>query len=162
MRDHASTSTPRLVTRTLASLAALALCLPLVAGTAFAQGGGGMGQGQMAVPDTLDVTEQDVSTYAKVAMEMQSLRREMMQKYGNPRQMDSTETAQARSEMRRRQQEIVQRVLQEEEMSRQRFQLIGRAAQQDSTIGRRIQQKMRQMMQQQQGGAMQDTTGSGR
>jgi t-SNARE complex subunit (syntaxin) len=123
--------------------------------------------GQMPRPDTTnllsssDVSQQQIQKAARIATSLQSsmraeqmkLRKEMKQKYGNPQEMDSTQKATARREMRKRQMamrkkqmKMMQQQAQQENMSPKMFQRIMRSAQQDSTLKKQIQQAMRAQM----------------
>src|SRR6056297_2577433 len=85
----------------------LVLAFALFAPVAFGQ----MPQGNMKTLSSEDVSDEQVKKTARIAIEAQmstqkqrmQMRREMKQKYGNPQQMDSTQKANARREMRKRQ-----------------------------------------------------------
>jgi hypothetical protein len=81
------------------------------------------------------------------------MRKQMKQKYGNPQQMDSTQKAQARKEMRRQQMQMRKKQMQmmqaeaeKEGMSPKMFRQIMRSAQQDSTLKKDIQAAMKAQM----------------
>jgi hypothetical protein len=81
------------------------------------------------------------------------MRKQMKQKYGNPQQMDSTQKAKARKEMRRqqmqmrkKQMQMMQQEAEKEGMSPQMFRRIMRSAQQDSTLKKEIQAAMKAQM----------------
>lgn len=85
------------------------------------------------------------------------LRKDIKEKYGNPQQMDSTQKAQARKEMQRRQMQMQKKqmklLLQEakkEGMDPQTVRTIMRSAQQDSTLRKRLQRAMQAQMKKQQ------------
>lgn len=147
-------------TRSLASFCIGLLVLVLSAPAAV---------GQMPQPDTStlsasDVSQEQVQSAARIAVTIQSsmraqqmkMRKQMKQKYGNPQQMDSTQKAQARKEMRRQQMEMrkqqmkmMQQEAQKENMDPAMFRRIMRSAQQDSTLKQQIQQAMKTQMKQQ-------------
>jgi hypothetical protein len=117
-------------------------------------------------PDTTtlsasDVSQEQVQTAARIATTIQSamraqqmkMRKQMKQKYGNPQQMDSTQKAQARKEMRRQQMQMRKKQMQmmqaeaeKEGMSPKMFRQIMRSAQQDSTLKKDIQAAMKAQM----------------
>jgi hypothetical protein len=117
-------------------------------------------------PDTTtlsasDVSQEQVQTAARIATTIQSamraqqmkMRKQMKQKYGNPQQMDSTQKAQARKEMRRqqmqmrkKQMQMIQAEAEKEGMSPKMFRQIMRSAQQDSTLKKDIQAAMKAQM----------------
>lgn len=147
-------------TRSLASLCIGLLVLALSAPAAV---------GQVPQPDTSetlsasDVSQEQVQKAARIATTIQAsmraqqmkMRKQMKQKYGNPQQMDSTQKAQARKEMRRQQMEMrkqqmkmMQQEAQKENMDPSMFQQIMRSAQQDTTLKQQIQQAMKAQMKQ--------------
>lgn len=112
-----------------------------------------------------DVSDEQVQKAARIAVSVQMatrqdrmrIRKEMKKKYGNPQQMDSTQKARARKEMRRRQlkmrkkqMKIIQREAKKEGMTSQTFRTLMRSAQQDSTLQKRLQTAMKAQMKQQQ------------
>ncbi len=121
-------------------------------------------------PDTTtlsasDVSQEQVKKAARIAAAVQSsmraqqmkMRRQMKEKYGNPQEMDSTQKANARREMKRQQMKMrkqqmkmMQQEAQKENMEPQMFRRIMRSAQQDSTLKKQIQQAMRAEMKKQQ------------
>jgi len=131
------------------------------------------GQMPQRAPQTLsasDVNDEELRTAASIALSVQmstrqdriKMQKEMKEKYGNPQQMDSTQKAKARTEMRRRQMEmqkkqmkIMQQQAEEEGMEPKRFRAIMRSAQQDSTLRTRLQQTMKEQMKQRQPQGMQ-------
>lgn len=133
---------------------AFALCAPL----AF---------GQMPRPDTSnllsssDVSSEQMKTVARIAVavrkatraDQMKLRKDMKKKYPNPQQMDSTEKAKARKEMRRRQMQVQKKrmkIMQEqankEGMGPKTFQRIVRSAQRDSSLRKRLQSAVKAEM----------------
>ena len=109
-----------------------------------------------------DVDDSQVQTAAQIASSIQmgtradrmKMRKDMKEKYGNPQQMDSTQKAQARKEMRRRQMKMRKKqmkIMQEEAkkagMDPQMFRQIMRSAQQDSTLQKRLRTAMKAQMQ---------------
>lgn len=136
---------------------AFALCAPL----AFGQ----MPQGNAETLSSEEVSDEQIQKVARILVatrmstrdEQMQMRKDMKEKYGNPQEMDSTQKAQARREMRKKQmamrkkqQKVMQQKAQEEGMDPQMVQKIARSAQQDSTLGERIQKAMKQEMQNQQ------------
>jgi len=112
-----------------------------------------------------DVSGEQLQAAARIAMSVQmgmredqmQMRREMKEKYGNPQQMDSTQKAEARKEMRRRQMKmrkkqmsLMQKEAENAGMDPQTFRQIMRSAQQDSTLQRRLQEAMKAEMKKQQ------------
>jgi hypothetical protein len=127
--------------------------------------------GQMPAPGTpqtlssSDVSEDQLQTAAQIALSVQmgmredqmQMRKEMKEKFGNPQQMDSTQKAKARKEMRRRQMEMRKKqmsLMQEQAknagMDPKTFRQIMRSAQQDSTLRQRLQTAMKARMKKQQ------------
>jgi len=119
-------------------------------------------------PDTTtlsasDVSQEQVEKAARIATTIQSsmraqqmkMRKQMKRKYGNPQEMDSTQKANAKREMRRRQMKMrkkqmkmMQQQANKEGMSPKMFRRIMRSAQQDSTLKKKIQAAMRAQMKQ--------------
>ena len=129
---------------------ALALCAPL----AFGQ----LPQGNQKTVSSSDVSDEEVQKVARIAVtaqmstrqERMKLRKEMRNKYGNPQEMDSTQKAQARREVRKRQMamrkktmKVMQKEANKEGMDPQRVQTILRSARQDSTLGNRLRTAMK-------------------
>jgi hypothetical protein len=123
-----------------------------------------MPQPDTSIPSAPDVSQEQIQSAARIAVTIQSstraqqmkMRKQMKQKYGNPQQMDSTQKAQARKEMRRQQMEMrkqqmkmMQQEAQKENMDPNMFRQIMRSAQQDSTLKQQIQQAMKAQMKQQ-------------
>lgn len=123
--------------------------------------------GQMPQQDTTktlsasDVSQEQIETAARIATTIQSsmraqqmrMRKKMKQKYGNPQEMDSTQKAKARKEMRRQQMrmrkqqmKMMQQEAQKEGMSTKMFRRIMRSAQQDSVLKKKIQAAMKAQM----------------
>jgi len=122
--------------------------------------------GQSQTLSSSDVNDEEVQKVARIMMSVRmatrqdrmQMQKEMKQKYGNPQEMDSTQKAQARREMRKRQMamrkksmKIMQKEAQNEDIDPQRVQTILRSAQQDSALGKRLKQAMQQQMKQQRG-----------
>ncbi|WP_118839754.1 hypothetical protein [Salinibacter ruber] len=121
-------------------------------------------------PDTTtlsasEVSQEQVDKAARIAAAVQSsmraqqmkMRKQMKEKYGNPQEMDSTQKANARREMKRQQMrmrkqqmKMMQQESQKENMDPQMFRRIMRSAQQDSTLKKQIQQAMKAEMKKQQ------------
>ena len=123
---------------------------------------GQMGGAQSLSSD--DVSDEQIQTAARIAMSMQmgirqdriQMQKEMKAKYGNPKEMDSTEKQEARKEMQQRQQDlrkkqmdILQKEAEEEGMDPQMFRSITQSAQQDSTLRKRLQTAMKAQMKEQ-------------
>lgn len=133
------------------------LAFALFAPVAFGQ----MPQGNMKTLSSEDVSDEQVKKTARIAIEAQmstqkermQMRREMKQKYGNPQQMDSTQKANARREMRKRQMAmrkkqmaVMKKKAAEENMEFKMVRQILRSARQDSTLGKRLKQAMKAEM----------------
>jgi hypothetical protein len=121
-------------------------------------------------PDTTtlsasEVSQEQIDKAARIAAAVQSsmraqqmkMRKQMKEKYGNPQEMDSTQKANARREMKRQQMrmrkqqmKMMQQESQKENMDPQMFRRIMRSAQQDSTLKKQIQQAMKAEMKKQQ------------
>ena len=144
-------------TRSTSSLrfGVLALALAFVAPLAFGQM---PQQGNQQMLSSEDVTDEQIQKVARIAVtaqmstrqERMKMRKEMKQKYGNPQAMDSTQKAQARREMRKRQMamrkktmQVMQKEAKNEGMQPQMVQRILRSARQDSTLGQRLQQAIK-------------------
>jgi len=138
----------------------LVLAFALFAPVAFGQ----MPQSNMKTLSSEDVSDEQVKKTARIAIEAQmstqkqrmQMRREMKQKYGNPQQMDSTQKANARREMRKRQMamrkktmKIMQKEAKKEGIKPQRVQMILKSARQDSTLQQRVRQAMKAQMKKQ-------------
>jgi len=117
----------------------LALALALVAPTAFAQGQSGQSQPTIS---SQDVSETEIESAAEIVvalqMQRQQMRKQMMQKYGNPQEMDSTQQRNARMEIMQKRQALMQKKTTEEDLSTERLGLIMKSARQDSTLRKRI------------------------
>ena len=126
---------------------------------------------QMPRPDTTsllsasDVSQEEIQKTARIAAAVQGpmrkvrmkLRRDMKNKYGNPQQMDSTQKANAKREIRRRQMKmrkkqmkLIQQESQKEGMKPQRFRKILQSARQDTTLQQKLQKAMKAEMKKQQ------------
>jgi len=129
--------------------------------------------GQMPQQDTTqtlsssDVTDEQVQKAAQIAVALQSsgrqmqmeMRKKMKRKYGNPQEMDSTQKANMRRDlrsqqrqMRKKQMKMMRQKTQEVGMDPQTFRRVMKATQQDSTLQKRIQTAMKAEMKKQQGG----------
>ncbi|MFB6249866.1 MAG: hypothetical protein ABEL97_14995 [Salinibacter sp.] len=119
------------------------------------------GPGASQTLSSTEVSEAQVRKAARIASSVQmgtqadrmKMRREMKKKYGNPQQMDSTQKARARKEMRRRQMKMRKkqmRIMQKEAkkagMDPKMFRRIMRSAQQDSTLQKRLRTAMKAQM----------------
>jgi len=123
--------------------------------------------GQMPQQDTTvtlsadDVSQEQIEKAARIATTVQTsmraqqmkLRKDMKKKYGNSQQMDSTQKAKAKKEMRRRQMKMRKKQMQmlrqeakKEDMDPQMFQRIMRSARKDSTLKKKVQSAMRAEM----------------
>lgn len=122
---------------------------------------GQMPQGNMETLSSDDVSDEQIEKTARIAIKAQmstqkermQLRKEMKQKYGNPQQMDSTQKANARREMRKRQMamrkkqmKVMQQEAKNEDMDPKMVRRILRSAQQDSTLGKRLKKAMKAEM----------------
>ena len=136
-------------------LGVLTLALALFAPLAFGQMPQGNSQNMLS---SSDVSDEQVQTVARIAVtaqmstrqERMQMRKEMKKKYGNPQQMDSTQKAQARREMRKRQMamrkktmQVMQKEAQNEGMDPKMVQRVLRSARQDSTLGKRLQKAIK-------------------
>lgn len=125
---------------------------------------------QMAQPDSSqllsssDVTEQQLNKTARIWVaiaqsarkDQKKLRQDMENKYGNPQQMDSTQKAKARNEMRRRQMQmqkkqmkLLQQQAKKEGLNPKLVQRIMQSARQDSTLGARLKKAVQAEMKKQ-------------
>lgn len=137
-------------------------CLGLVA-LAFASTAavGQMPQPNQNLLSASDVSQEEIQTAARIATAVQGpmrkqrmkLRRDMKQKYGNPQEMDSTQKAKAKREMRSRQMKmrkkqmkLIQKEANKEDMKPKRFQRIMRSAREDSTLQKKLQTAMKAQM----------------
>lgn len=108
-----------------------------------------------------DVSQEQIEKAARIAATVQTamreqqmkMRKEMKQKYGNPQQMDSTQKAKAKREMRRQQMKMrkeqmkmLKQEAQKEEMDLKMFRRIMRSARKDSTLKKKIQTAMQAEM----------------
>lgn len=115
-------------------------------------------QGNQKMLSSSDVSDEEVQKVARIAFatqmstraEQMKMRKNMKQKYGNPQQMDSTEKAQARREMRKKQMamqkkrmKVMQKEAKNENMDPNRVRTILRSAQEDSTLQQRLRQAMK-------------------
>lgn len=153
--------------RLLASSGLGLVALLFVGSAAFAQ---------MPQPDTTkllsasEVSQEEIQKAARIAVSVRmstrkdrmKMRRDMKQKYGNPQEMDSTEKAKARKEIRRRQMKmrkkqmrIMRKQAKKEDLSPQKFQKIMQSARQDSTLKKQLQTAMKAEMQKQMKGQSQ-------
>lgn len=125
------------------------------------------GQVQQPQPDTSqllsesDVSQEQIQKAARVAVAVQmatradrmKMRKELQQKYGNPQQMDSTQKAQARREMRQRQMKmqkkqmkLMQKEAKKASLDPKFFQRLMRSAQKDSTLRTQVRTAMKAEM----------------
>jgi len=147
---------------------AFALCAPLALGQ--------LPQGNTQSLSSSDVSDEEVQKVARIAVSAQmatrqermQMRKEMKQKYGNPQEMDSTQKAQARREMRKRQMAMQKKTMQamqkeakNEDMNPKRVQRILRSARQDSTLGKRLQKALKAEAKRQRGGPGGGNSGGG-
>ncbi|PSQ95596.1 MAG: hypothetical protein BRD55_10200 [Bacteroidetes bacterium SW_9_63_38] len=115
--------------------------------------------GQPKMLSSSDVSDEEINKVAKIAVktqmatrkERQKLRRDMKKKYGNPQQMDSTEKAQARQEIRKKQMAMqkktmktMQKEAKKKDMDASKVQRVLQSAQQDSTLKKRLETAMRE------------------
>lgn len=141
-------------------------CLGLIGLVVAFSAPAALGQMPQPQPDTStlsasDVSQEQIDKAARIAATIQTsmrtqqmkMRKEMKQKYGNPQQMDSTQKAQAKREMRRRQMKMrkqqmkmLKQEAQKENMDPKMFRRIMRSTRQDSTLKKKIQSAMRAEM----------------
>lgn len=118
-------------------LGLLVLALSCIAPAAFAQGGGSSGG-----ISSEDVADEEIDAAAEiiVAMQMQrqEMRTQMREEYGNAQEMDSTQRRNARQELMRERQALMQRKAEEEGLSAQRLGRLMQSARRDSTLRARI------------------------
>ena len=111
-----------------------------------------------------EVSQEQIEKAARIAATVQSfmraqqmkMRKQMKEKYGNPQEMDSTQKANARREMKRQQMQMrkqqmkmMQQEAQKENMDPAMFRRIMRSAQEDSTLKKQLQQAMKAEMKKQ-------------
>lgn len=150
-----------LILRTFRRIGLVVVAVAVFAPSAF---------GQMVQPDSSqllsssDVTDQQINKAARILVAVQKsaqkdrkkLRQDMQNKYGNPQQMDSTQKAKARNEMRRRQMKmrkkqmkVMQKQAKKEGLNPKLVQRIMQSARQDSTLGARLQKAVKAEMKKQ-------------
>jgi membrane-associated HD superfamily phosphohydrolase len=130
---------------------AFALCAPFALGQMPQQG-------NSQSLSSSDISDEEIQKVASIAVSAQmatqeermKMRKEMKQKYGNPQEMDSTQKAQARREMRKRQMAMQKKTMQamrkeakSEDMDPKRVQRILQSARQDKTLGKRLQKALK-------------------
>jgi len=135
---------------------ALAFCAPL----AFGQ----MPQGNQKTLSSEDVSDEEIQKAARIAakarMSTQKDRRKMQKnmkkKYGNPQEMDSTEKAEMRREVRKKRMAMqkkmmkaMQKEARKENMDPQRVTLILQSTRQDPELGKRFKKAMKAEMKKQ-------------
>ena len=121
-------------------------------------------QGDTEMLSSSDVTDEQVQKVARIAVaaqmstqeERMQMRKDMKEKYGNPQEMDSTEKANARREMRKKQmamrkkqKKVMQKEAQEEGMDPAMVQKILRSSQQDKKLQKRLRKAMKAQMKKQ-------------
>jgi hypothetical protein len=131
-----------------------ALALAVFAPAVYAQGGPGGGGATLS---SEDVSDQEIQSAAEIIVAMQfqrqQMRKQMMQKYGNPQEMDSTQRRKARMEIMKKRQALMQKKTKEEGLSAQRLQQIMKSARQDSTLRTRVRSAVQARRQEQMGGS---------
>ncbi|MFB6273738.1 MAG: DUF4168 domain-containing protein [Salinibacter sp.] len=122
--------------------------------------------GQMPQPNknllsASDVSQEEIRKAARIFVSVRGplqkqrmkLRRDMKKKYGKPQQMDSTQKAKAKREMRRRQMKmrkkqmrLIRKTAKKEGMKPKRFRKIMQSAQKDSTLQKKFQAALKAEM----------------
>ncbi len=136
------------------------MILALLVPAAFAPGAVAQGGGAPAPLSSDDVSDEEVESAAEIVvamqMQQQKMQQEMMQKYGNPQEMDSTQRREAKQEIQRKQQALMQEKTDEHGLGAQRLNMIMTSARQDSTLRERMKTAVeglrQERMSQQQGG----------
>lgn len=135
---------PRSILRSSLFLLALAITAP----PALAQDGGASSS-----LSSDDVSDREVNAAAHIIVTMQihrqEMRRRMMERYGNPQEMDSTQRREARRRIREKRQDLFQQTAQEQDLSPQRLTRIMKAARTDSALQTRMQRAVRTLQQEQ-------------
>lgn len=121
-------------------------------------------QGNMETLSSDDVSDEELEKVARIAVKTQmatrkermQMRKTMKKKYGNPQQMDSTQKAQARREIRKQKMamqkksmKVMRQESKNEDMDPKRVQIILRSTQQDSALGKRFKKAAKAAMQNQ-------------
>ena len=154
---HRSTSTLR--------IGFFAMILALFVSAALAPGAMAQGGGAPAPLSSDDVPDEEIESAAEIVvalqMQQQQMQQEMLQKYGNPQEMDSTQRRKAQREIQSKQQALMQKETNEHDLDAQRLNMIMTSAQQDSTLRERMRTAVeglrQEKMSQQQGGNEGDT-----
>lgn len=136
-------------------LSVLLLALAFVVPAAFGQAP------KTNKPKTLsssDVSDEEINKVAKIAVKTQmatrkqrrKMRQDMKKKYGNPQQMDSTQKAKARKEIRKKQMamrkktmKVLQKESKKEGMEAMKVQRVLQSARKDSTLQQRLRKAMK-------------------
>jgi hypothetical protein len=136
-------------------LALFALAFALVGLPVHAQGGPGGGQAPSL--SSSDVSDAEIQAAAEIIVSMQvqrqEMRKKMMEKYGNPQEMDSTQRRKARMEIMKKRQSLMQKKSKEVGMKPQRLGQIMKSARQDSTLRSRVRTAVKQKRQERMGGS---------
>jgi len=140
-------------------LSVLLLAFAFVVPGVLAQQGPPKTGGQPSMLSSSDVSDQELNKVAKVAVKTQmatrkdrrKLRRDMKKKYGNPQEMDSTQKAKARQEIRKKQMAMrkktmktLQKEAKKEGMEASKVQRVLQSARKDSTLKKRLETAMRE------------------
>ena len=133
------------------------LALAFFAPLAFGQ----MPQGNQKTLSSEDVSDEELQKAARIAMKAQKstrkdrmkMRKDMKKKYGNPQEMDSTQKAKARREMRKKQvamqkkmRKVMQKEAKKEDMNPKRVNMILRSTRQDAELKKRFKKAMQSVM----------------
>ena len=140
-------------------LSVLLLALAFLVPGVLAQQGPPQTGGQPPMLSSSDVSDQELDKVAKVAVktqmatrkDRQKLRRDMKKKYGNPQEMDSTQKAKARKEIRKKQMAMrkktmktLQKEAKKEGLEASKVQRVLQSARKDSTLKKRLETAMRE------------------
>ena len=89
-----------------------------------------------------DISKEEMVAVAEIIValqiERQQMRMEMMKKYDNPQEMDSTERRKVKAENLEKRQALVEKKTEEKNLSAERLNLIMRSATTDSTLRARL------------------------
>jgi hypothetical protein len=131
-----------------------ALAFAFFAPLAFGQ----MPQGNQKTLSSEDVSDEELQKAAQIAVKAQmstqkdrmKMRKDMKKKYGNPQEMDSTEKAKMRRDVRKKRmamqkkmKKVMQKEAKKEDMDPQRVNLILQSTQQDAELKKRFKKAMK-------------------
>ncbi len=164
----------RLRSLTPVRIGLFALAFAFFAPLAFGQ----MPQGNQKTLSSEDVSDEELQTAARIAVKAQmstqkermQMRKDMKKKYGNPQEMDSTEKAKMRRDVRKKRMsmqkkmmKVMQKEAKKEDMDPKRVNLILQSTRQDSELNKRFKKAMKSAMMEQRsgmGGGQKDGGGS--